>query len=93
MKLLLPTLAILAMIFTVLATVIALVFCLSMGANSTPTQLRTLKLWMYGLSFLGGLSLLLGIILLRAGQPGWAAIAAFAPTILFGIILSVALLK
>jgi len=30
---------------------------------------------------------------LRAGQPGWAAIAAFAPTILFGIILSVALLK
>ncbi len=90
MKLILP---IGAMIITVLATVVALVFCLSMGANSTPAQLRTLKLWMCGLSLVGGTSVVLGFILLRAGQPGWAAIAAFAPTILFGIILSVALLK
>lgn len=87
------TLAILAMIFTVLATVIALVFCLSMGANSTPAQLRTLKLWMYGLSVLGGASVVVGIILLRAGQPGWAAIVAFAPTVIMSLILGIALLK
>lgn len=90
MKLILP---IFAMICTALATLTALVFCMAGGANSTPAQIRELKLWMAGLSLLGVAGVVAGIILIRAGQPGWAAVAAFAPTIIFGIILGIALLK
>jgi hypothetical protein len=90
MKLLLPSLAIIG---TVLATVLALVFCMSMGANATPAQLRALKFWMAGLSLLGMAGVVVVGFLMRAGQPGWAALAAFAPTVIFGVILLVALLK
>lgn len=90
MKLLLP---ILAMIGTALATLTALVFCMAMGANSTPAQLRALKLWMGGLSLLGVVGIVVGIILIRAGQPNWAAVAAIAPTVIFALILGISLLK
>jgi hypothetical protein len=90
MKLLLP---ILAIVCTVLATLTALVFCLAGGANSTPAQIRALKLWMVAISLLGVAGVVIGIILIRAGQPGWASLAAFAPTVIFGIILAVSLLK
>ncbi len=90
MKLLLP---ILAMIGTALATVTALVFCMAMGANSTPAQIRALKLWMGGLSLLGVAGVVVGILLIRAGQPHWAAAAAIAPTVIFAIILGISLLK
>lgn len=90
MKLLLP---ILAMIGTALATLTALVFCMAMGANSTTTQFRALKFWMAGLSLLGAAGIIVGIVLIRAGLPNWAAAAAFAPTILYAIILSISLLK
>ncbi len=90
MKLILP---IGAMICTALATLTALVFCMAMGANSTPAQLRALKLWMGGLSLLGVAGIVAGILLIRAGQPSWAAIAAFAPAVIYGIILSISLLK
>lgn len=90
MKLILP---ILAMICTVLATLTALVFCMAGGANSTPAQIRALKLWMAGLSLLGLAGVVVGVILLRAGQPNWAAVAAIAPTVIFAIILGIALLK
>lgn len=90
MKLILP---ILAMICTTLATLTAVVFCMSMGANATPAQIRALKLWMGGLSLLGMAGVLVGIILLRAGLPGWAATVAIAPILIFGLILLVALHK
>lgn len=90
MKLILP---ILAMICTVLATLTALVFCMAGGANSTPAQIRALKLWMVGISLLGVAGVTISIILTRAGQPGWAAVAAFAPTVIFAIILGIALIK
>ena len=84
---------ILAIVCTVLATLTAVVFCMAGGANSSPAQISALKLWMAGLSLLGVAGVVLGIILIRAGQPGWASLAAFAPTVIFGIILAVALLK
>lgn len=90
MKLILP---ILAMIATLLATLTAVVFCLAMGANAKPPEIRALKLWMAGLSLLGIAGVGVGIILIRAGQPGWASVAAFAPTVIFGLILAIALLK
>jgi hypothetical protein len=90
MKMILPSFA---MICTVIATVTALVFCLAMGANSTPAQIRALKLWMAALSLLGVAGVVVGFILMRAGQPDWASLAAFAPTLIFAIILGVALIK
>lgn len=90
MKLIFPSLAI---VCTVLATLTALVFCMAMGANSTPAQIRALKLWMAGLSLLGVAGVVVGLILIRTGQPGWASLAASAPTVIFGIILVIALLK
>lgn len=90
MKMMLPSLA---MICTVLATLTALVFCLVMCANSTPAQYRALKLWMAALSQLGLAGVVVGVILMRAGQPGWASLAAFAPTLIFAIILGIALIK
>lgn len=90
MKLLLP---ILAMISTAVATLTALVLCMAMGANSTPAQIRALKLWMAGLSLLGVAGIVVGIILIRAGQPNWAAVAAFAPTVIFALILGISLIK
>jgi hypothetical protein len=82
-----------AMICTVIATLTALVFCMAGGANSTPAQIRTLKFWMAGVSLLGAAGVMAGVILMRAGQPGWATFASIAPTIIFGILLVIALLK
>jgi hypothetical protein len=90
MKMILPSFA---MICTVLATLTALVLCMAMGANSTPAQIRALKLWMATLSLLGVAGVVVGVILMRAGQPGLASLAAFAPTLIFVIILGIALIK
>lgn len=90
MKLLLP---IVAMICTALATLTALVFLMAGSANSTPAQIRALNFWMGGLSLLGVAGIVIGVILIRAGQPERASFAAFAPTVIFGIILTIALLK
>lgn len=93
MKALLVATAILAMIGTVLVTLTAVVFCLGMGANSTPAQIHTLKLWMGGLSLLGVLGVGSGILLLRAGYPGWSAGVSGAPTLIIGVIFIMALRK
>lgn len=93
MKSMLITLAIVAMICTALATLTAVVFCLAGGANATPAQIRALKFWMLGLTLLGVAGITVGVFLLRAGQPGWAAGVSFAPTVIMGVILTISLLK
>lgn len=90
MKMLLP---IAAMLCTACSTLMAVVFCMSMGANASPAQIRMLKLWMLGLSLLGIVGIAIGIHLMRTGQHGMAAGAAIAPTVIFAIILVVATLK
>ena len=90
MKLILP---IFAMICTVIATLTAVVFCLGMGANAKPPEIRALKLWMLGLTLLGVAGVTVGIFLLRAGQPSWAAGVSFAPVVIMSLILTIALLK
>jgi uncharacterized membrane protein YozB (DUF420 family) len=90
MKLILP---IGAIICTVVTTLTAVVFCMGMGANASASDIRQLKLWMAGFSLLGAGGVAAGIFLLRAGQPGWAAGVAVTPTVLFGIIFLVALIK
>jgi hypothetical protein len=85
--------AILAMLGTLLTTLTMLVFCLGMGANASPEEIRALKLWMGGLSLLGAAGIAASIVLLRTGRPGSATGAAFLPTMIMAIILLVALLQ
>ncbi len=93
MKSLLIAATIVAMLGTVLATLTAVVFCLGMGANAKPPEIRALKLWMAGLTLPGVAGITVGIFLLRAGQPGWAAGVSFAPAVIMGVIFLVALIK
>ncbi|MEO7412188.1 MAG: hypothetical protein ABIZ81_02430 [Opitutaceae bacterium] len=92
MKSLLPAAAIAAMICTALVTLTAAVFCMAMGANSSPSELRVLKLWMAGLSLLGAGGIVAGILLMRAGQHGWAVGAALIPVAIMFIIFIGALI-
>lgn len=85
--------AVIAMIGTALATLTAVVFCLGMGANAKPPEIRALKLWMLGLTLLGAGGVTAGVLLLRAGQPAWAAGVGIAPAVIMAAILAVALLK
>jgi hypothetical protein len=81
-----------AMVVTVFVTLCAVVFCMAGGANSTPAQIRALKLWMAGLTLLGAAGVTAGIMLMRAGQPGWAAGAAILPSVIMIVILIVAMI-
>ena len=89
MKFLLP---IAAMIGTAISTLTAVVFCLGIGANSTPAQIRMLKLWMAALSLLGATGIVAGIFFMRAGQHGLAAALAFAPTAIIFVIFIIAMM-
>ena len=86
MKYLLP---VAAMVCTAFATLMAITFCLAGGANSTPEQIRALKIWMVVISLVGVAGITAGIFLMRASQFGWAAGAAFLPTVIFLIIFIV----
>ena len=89
MKNILP---IFAMLCTVLATLLALVFCMAGGANASPFAVRVLKSLMMGFSLLGVTGVTAGIFLLRSGHPGWAAIAAIVPTAVIIIVFILSLI-
>jgi len=87
MKTLLLITAVGAIISTIVTTLTAVVFCLAGGANSTPEQIHSLKLWMLGCTLGGALGVGAGIWLLRVGSAGWATGAAILPTVIMGTIL------
>ena len=93
MKSMLTVTSTVAMIETAIGTLTAVVFCLGMGANAKPPEIRALKLWMLFLTLLGLAGLGAVIFLLRAGRPGWPAGISFAPVVIIGVIFLVALLK
>ena len=86
-------LPILAMICTVVATLVMLVFCMAMGANAKPEEIQALKGWMIGLSLLGLAGIAVGILLMRSAQPGLAAGVSLLPAIVMGILFLVSILK
>ena len=90
MKFLLP---ILAMICTALATLVMIVFNLVGAANASAEQIRSQKLWAGGMTLLAVVGIVVGIFLMRAGQPGAAAGAAFLPTVIIAIVFAVAIFK
>lgn len=79
MKTFVVAISIVAMLGTAFATLTAVTFCLGRGANAKPPEIRALKLWMLGLTLLG--------------LAGWAAGDSFAPTVVMGLILAIALLE
>jgi hypothetical protein len=81
----------LAVACTVLTTLMALTFCMGMGANATAAQIRAIKRWMAGLGLLGVAGIAAGFALMLSGAPGWASVAALAPTVVFALILFIAL--
>jgi hypothetical protein len=85
--------AIAAMVCTALVTLAAVVFCLGMGANAKPSEIRSLKFRMLGFALLGIAGVTLGIFLLHAGLPGQAAFASLAPTVIMVGIFIAAMLK
>jgi len=90
MRFILPSLA---LVGTVLATLTGLVLCMAMGANAKPPEIRILKFWMAGISLMSLTGMAVGVRLMCASKPGWAALAAFAPAVILGITLLVALLR
>ena len=83
----------LAIVCTVVVTLTAVVFCMGMGANANPAEIRRLKLWMAGLSVLGAAGVTVGIFLMCDGQPGRATVAAFAPVIIIIVLFVVAIVR
>lgn len=84
---------ILGIVLSSVATLVALVMCMAMGANSSAGQIRALKLWMSGLSLLGVAGIVGAIVLMRYGQTGWATGVAFLPTVAIIVIFLVAVTK
>lgn len=82
-----------AIISTIVATLTAVTLCMGMGANASPAEIRMLKIWMGGFSLLGVAGIVAGIVLMRAGQPSYAAGAAFLPTVIVLVVGVVAIAK
>ncbi|MEO8068284.1 MAG: hypothetical protein ABI599_11380 [Flavobacteriales bacterium] len=89
MKYLLP---IAAMVCTVGTTLLMLVFHAAGAANAGPEQIRSMKLWAGGLSILALVCVIASIVLMRNGQIAWAALIAFIPVVVMGIVFFIALL-
>lgn len=82
-----------AIISSILATLVALTFCMGMGANSSPAEIRMLKLWMAIFSLVGVAGVVAGVLLMRSGQANYAAGAAVAPTVFVIVVAIIALAK
>ena len=86
-------LAIVAMLATGMVLLVMLVFCMAMGANSSPAEIRSLKFWMLGLTAMSLAGIVAGIVFLRLGQSEWSVGASILPAVVMGVIALVALLK
>lgn len=82
-----------AMVATGLVLLVMLVFCLAMGANASSAEIRSLKLWMLGLSAMTLVGIAVGIVLLRFGQLEWSASVSIFPAVVMGVIALAALMK
>ncbi len=90
-----PTLllAILAMVATGMVLLVMLVCCMAMGANAQPSEIRSLKYWMVGLTVMSLAGIVAGLVLLRYSQPEWSAGASILPAVVMVVIALVALFK
>lgn len=93
MTYLLYLIAVLAICCTVVITLTAIVFCMSMGANLSPEEIRLLRNWVFGFTVLGIAGVMIAVLLMRSGFPGWGAIAATIPCIISIVVFVVAVLK
>ena len=88
MKSLLP---IAAMLCTACTTLLMLVFTLAGMPNSTAEQLRNMQLWAGGLCGLSLVCVIVGIVFMAQDRPRQAAVVAFLPSAVMGLIFLVLL--
>jgi hypothetical protein len=93
MKIMLVTLSIAAMACTAIATLAMLVLHVAGAANAGDQQIRSMKFSAGSLTVFAVACVAAGIYLMRVNQTGWAAGISFAPTVIMGLILAIALLK
>ncbi|MGV3707788.1 MAG: hypothetical protein ACO1Q7_03035 [Gemmatimonas sp.] len=77
---------------SVLATLMAITFCMAGGANASPEAIRNLKAAMIGFAIVGVLGLLGSILLRRTGYEH-ATLVAFAPTLIVIVMFIVAYVR
>ena len=87
MKYLTITLASLAIAVGVLGTLMVLVFAMASGANSTPEQIRLIKLVMLTSGIVGVGCVVGGIVLIVKGFPGWASLVGALPMIFVFVMM------
>lgn len=85
--------AIAAMLATGMVLLVMLVCCMAMGANASPSEIRSLKLWMMSFTVMSLVGIVVGVFLLRLGQPEWSVGASILAAAVMGVIALVALLK
>lgn len=93
MNLLLTITAIASMLGTVVATLVAIVFCLAGGANATAESIHRLKMIMLGCTLGSVLCLGVAVWMLTHQRPGTSAIVAILPAIVMGATFLVKLMN
>ena len=89
MKSLLP---IAAMLCTACTTLLMLVFTLAGMPNSSAEQLRNMQVWAGGLCLLSLVCVVVGIVLMAKDRSRQAALVAFLPSAVMGLIFLALLL-
>ena len=89
MKNLLP---IAAMLCTACTTLLMLVFTLAGMPNSSAEQLRNMQVWAGGLCLLSLVCVVVGIVLMAKDRSRQAALVAFLPSAVMGLIFLALLL-
>lgn len=93
MNLALLAAAVACMLVTGFLTLSAIVFCLGMGANAKPGEIRALKLWMLAFGLLGAGGVVASILALRAGEERSAWGYALAPSAVILVVFLWAIRK
>ncbi len=92
-NLLLIITAIVAMLGTVFATLVMLVFCLAAGANASAESIHRLKMIMLGCTLGSVLCLGVAIWMVTHQRPGTSALVALLPSVVMGATFLVKLMS
>jgi hypothetical protein len=82
MSVVLSILSGLAIAAGVLGTMTLFTFCIACGANSSPAEIRTIKLWMLAIVLSGMLCLGGGVLLAARGMPIYGSVVGAMPMII-----------
>lgn len=81
------TVAVLALVAGAMSSLMLLTMCLAGGANSTPEQIRTIKMWMLVITVVGLLTFIGGIWLTASGRPWIGAVVGGLPAMVTFVLM------